>query len=179
MCIRDSLKFIDSYYSPISDKDVLPWHSDQAYEGDEKNYSGYVNPDHAHIKFFIYLTEVGPNNGCLSYIPGSHKIGYALRRGIFENKIKYENYYLLKDFRTLVENNYDFLKDYLKDDNLIRNFLDKSKQLIQNPSHDEFDYSLSAGDAIIFDEGGIHKGSKSLKNERVVLRYLYSTKKSK
>ena len=32
---------------------------------------------------------------------------------------------------------------------------------------------MSAGDAIIFDEGGIHKGSKTSKNERIVLRYMF------
>ena len=48
--------------------------------------------------------------------------------------------------------------------------------MLKNVDTQKFDYSLSAGDAIIFDEGGVHKGSKSLKNERIVLRYLYSTK---
>ncbi len=173
---RSYIKFIDSYYSPISDKDVLPWHTDQAYEGDEKNYSGYVNPDHAHIKFFIYLTEIGPDNGCMSYIPGSHKIGFVLREGIFKKKIKYENYYLLKDFRSIVQKNMDYLTKQL-DVNLVNRFLKDTEFAAKNVDTQKFDYSLSAGDAIIFDEGGVHKGSKSLKNERIVLRYLYSTKK--
>ncbi len=175
---KSYIKFIDSYFSPISDIDVLPWHTDQAYEGDEKNYSGYVNPDHAHIKFFIYLTEIGPDNGCMSYIPGSHKIGYALREGIFNKKIKYENYYLLKDFRLIVEKNMNYLINQL-DETLIKNFLHETEFAAKNTATSKFDYSLSAGDAIIFDEGGVHKGSKSLKNERIVLRYLYSPKKNK
>ena len=33
-----------------------------------------------------------------------------------------------------------------------------------------------AGSAIIFDEGGIHKGSRPQLNDRMVLRYLYSLK---
>jgi len=175
---KSYIKFIDSYYSPISDKDVLPWHTDQAYEGDEKNYSGYVNPDHAHMKFFIYLTEIGPDNGCMSYIPGSHKIGYVLREGIFNKKIKYENYYLLKDFRPIVQKNIDYLTNQL-DEKFVQNFLKDTEFAAKNITTTKFDYSLSAGDAIIFDEGGVHKGSKSLKNERIVLRYLYSTKKNK
>ena len=154
----------------------MPWHTDQAYEGDEKNYSGYVNPDHAHIKFFIYLTEIGPDNGCMSYIPGSHKIGFVLREGIFKKKIKYENYYLLKDFRSIVKKNMDYLTKQL-DVNLVNRFLKDTEFAAKNIDTQKFDYSLSAGDAIIFDEGGVHKGSKSLKNERIVLRYLYSTKK--
>jgi hypothetical protein len=124
---RSYLKFIDSYHSPVSNKDVLPWHTDQAYEGDEKNYSGFVNPDFAHVKFFIYLTEVGPNNGCMSYIPGSHKIGYALRKGIYEEKIDFNSYYLFKDFRFLVKKNIDYLNQYFKDQNFISNFLNSTE----------------------------------------------------
>ena len=37
---------------------------------------------------------------------------------------------------------------------------------------------MSAGDAIIFDEGGVHKGSRTLRSERMVLRYLYSIKQN-
>ena len=174
---RSYLKFIDSYHSPISNKDVLPWHTDQAYEGDEKNYSGFVNPDYAHVKFFIYLTEIGPNNGCMSYIPGSHKIGYALRKGIYEKKINFDSYYLFKDFRYLVKKNIKYLNQHFKDQNFVNNFLNSTEIIEKEPNNSKFDYSLSAGDAIIFDEGGVHKGSKSQKNERIVLRYLYSIKK--
>ncbi len=81
---KSYLKFIDIYHTPISNEDLLPWHTDMAYQGDEKNYEGFVNPDHVHIKFFIYLTDVGPNNGCTSYIPKSHKLGYSIRKGIFK-----------------------------------------------------------------------------------------------
>ena len=37
----------------------------------------------------------------------------------------------------------------------------------------KFDYNMKAGDAIIFDENGMHKGSKTLGNERMVLRYFF------
>jgi len=176
---KSFLKFIDAYHSPVSNKEVLPWHTDQAYEGVEKSNSGYTNPDHWHLKFFIYLTDVGPDNGCTSYIPKSNKIGYALRKGIFEGKINYESYFLLQDFRRVISKpeNKNFISKYLKDNNLIDEFIDKTNFIESNKDSKEFDFSLSAGDAIIFDEGGVHKGSKSLKNERLVLRYLYNTKK--
>ena len=37
--------------------------------------------------------------------------------------------------------------------------------------------TLSVGDVLIFNEGGVHKGSKVTKNDRMVLRYLYSSSK--
>ena len=82
------LRFIDGYYSKKSEKEIIPWHVDQAYQGDEKKSKNFVNPDHYFLKFFIYLTDVKSENGCTSYIPKSHKIAYALRKGIFENKIE-------------------------------------------------------------------------------------------
>ena len=176
---KSFLKFIDAYHTDLGSKEVLPWHTDQAYEGAEKNDPGYVNPDHWHLKFFIYLTDVGPDNGCTSYVPQSNKIGYALRKGIFEEKIHYEPYFLLEDFRRVISKpeNKNFISQYLKNDNLIDEFLEKTNFIENQKDSKDFDYSLSAGDAIIFDEGGLHKGSRSLENERLVLRYLYSTKK--
>lgn len=177
---KSYLKFIDGYHSPVSNVDVLPWHTDQAYHGNEKNYKGFVNPDHAHLKIFIYLTEIGPNNGCMSYIPCSHKIGYAIRKGIFENILKYSPYFTLNEFRNFLikKENMEYIDKYYRDQNLVKKFLEKTKFAEENKDTEEFDYSLSPGDAIIFNEGGIHKGSKSLLNERLVLRYLYSIKKN-
>ena len=177
---KSYLKFIDGYHSPISNVDVLPWHTDQAYHGDEKNYKGFVNPDHAHLKIFIYLTEIGPNNGCMSYIPCSHKIGYAIRKGIFEKSLEYRPYFTLNEFRNflIIKKNREYIDRCCNDTSLVQNFLKKTKFNEENKDTKEFDYSLSPGDAIIFNECGVHKGSKSLINERLVLRYLYSIKKN-
>jgi len=60
---------------------------------------------------------------------------------------------------------------------LLEKFLEKTKFAEENKESEEFDYNLSPGDAVIFNEGGIHKGSKSLINERLVLRYFYTIKK--
>ena len=54
----------------------------------------------------------------------------------------------------------------------------ETKFIDENKDTDKYDYSANPGDMIIFDEGGVHRGSKTLKNERVVLRYLYSIKRS-
>lgn len=172
------LDSIDGYYSPVSNLDVLSWHTDQAYSGNKKITEDFVNPDHYYIKFFIYLTSVGSNNGCMSYIPGSHKITYLLRKGIYQKILEYEPYWALKDLRNFIlkKNNYEYLKVELKDKNLIDDFLNKIKFIENKSDSSIYDYSMSAGDAIIFDEGGVHKGSKTSINERLVLRYMFRTK---
>ena len=166
---KSCLRFVDGYFSKKSEDDVIPWHVDQAYHGHEKNNSNFVNPDHYFLKFFIYLTDVKSNNGCTSYIPKSHKIAYAIRKGIFEKQIEYQPYWSLSDFRKIISSkkNLHFLKSYLNDENLISDFLEKTN---------DFDFEMPAGGAIIFDEGGVHRGSRTQSGNRIVLRYLYSIK---
>ena len=57
---------------------------------------------------------------------------------------------------------------------LVENFLKKSDFIINNNDTDLYDYSIKAGGAIIFDEGGSHRGSSPTLNDRIVLRYLFS-----
>ena len=66
----------------------------------------------------------------------------------------------------------------MKDENLITDFLEKTKFADLDGESNNFDYEAKPGDAIIFNEGGVHKGSKTSLNERIVLRYLYSVEKS-
>ena len=171
------LKMIDGYCSPISDKEVLPWHCDQAYTG-EKEVKHFNNPDHFNYKFFIYLTNVGRNNGCTSYIKGSHKITYALRKGIFEKKINYQPYWSLNDLiKTIkIEANYNYIKNFLGSEKELEEFFKQSEIAIKDLDTNKFDFNANAGDVIIFNDGGVHRGSKVLKSERIVLRYLYSTR---
>ena len=91
------LNMIDGYYNSTNDnkdKPVIPWHTDQAYSGSQlKDIKKFVNPNDYTLKFFIYLTDVYKNNGCMSYIPGSHKITYLIRKGIYEKKLDYAPYW--------------------------------------------------------------------------------------
>ena len=52
---KTKLSSIDSYFSEISNEKILDWHVDQAYSGD-LSPKKYVHPDHACLKYFIYLT---------------------------------------------------------------------------------------------------------------------------
>jgi hypothetical protein len=174
---KSHLSIVDCYYSPISEKEVLPWHVDQAYGGKNLiNDNEIVHHDQFSIKFFIYLTKVGTNNGCTSYIPGTNQITYALRKGIKEKKIRYSPHWLLKDLRNFVtkKENLEYFNNYFKDLNVIKKFLEDTDFINTNPDHNKYDFEMSPGDMIIFDEGGVHKGSRILHNDRQVLRYHYS-----
>ena len=168
---------IDGYYNLPQQTDILPWHSDQAYSG-KKTVSRIAPPDHFYLKFFFYLTDVGPNNGCTSYIPGSHKITYAVRSCLYEKKIKYEPFWKINDLVSLInkKNNYNYIVDKLESKNVLDDFLNKANLIISNKGKSFFDFYASSGDLLIFNEGGVHRGSIPTLNERVVLRYLYSKK---
>jgi hypothetical protein len=174
---KSYLNMIDGYFSPISSKEVLPWHIDQAYSG--KIFVGedeIINPKIYSIKFFIYLTKVGSDNGCTSYIPGTNKITHALRNGLKEKKLKYSPHWTLHDLRKFVlsAENYNYFKNYFFNTNILDEFLKKTSFINSNIDNKEFDFELEPGDAIIFDECGVHKGSKILINNRKVLRFHYS-----
>ena len=167
---------IDCYFSPISNLNILPWHIDLAYSGkNEISLSDIYHPDAFTIKFFIYLTPVGPNNGCTSYIPGSHKITYALRKGIKNKILNYEPHWSLEQLLNFIKKNIKYFENYFKGTDILNNFLKNANEL-NSSNTTKFDFFMEAGDAIIFDEGGVHKGSMPLQNDRVVLRYHFKIK---
>jgi hypothetical protein len=170
---KSKLSYIDAYYSKKSKQDVLPWHTDQAYAG-KRDVLVFNHPDKFFLKIFIYLTDVDPDNGCMSYLPSSHKIGYAIRKAIFEKHIDYQPYWSLRDFKKIVLNNRKYFENYFKTSEVIENFFKQTEIIERDTNKKEFGYSAKAGSAIIFDEGGIHKGSRPQKTDRMVLRYLYS-----
>ena len=82
---------------------------------------------------------------------------------IIKNLIKKSSFYLLEK---------KYLETTLEKEKELINFLDKAN-LVLNKENSYFDFKASPGDLLIFNEGGIHRGSKPSLNERVVLRYLY------
>jgi len=164
--------YIDGYLSKAGKKDIIPWHTDQAYSGNKKPDIKFNHPDKFYLKFFIYLTNVSSNNGCMSYIPGSHKIGYQIRKGIYNQDIPYQPYWRLKDFRKIVVKYSDYFYKNL-DKRIIENFLAKTNFDETGEESSKFDYDAQAGTMVIFDEGGVHRGSKPTLNDRMVIRYLF------
>ena len=165
---------IDHFWSPKSEEPVVQWHVDNAYSG-RKNIKFFNKPDNNAIKFFFYLTDVTSDNGCLSYIPFSHKIAYALKDGIHKKKIQYQPYWTLSDFRDIIlkEENYNYIKSKV-DEKILIEFLEKSKLILEKKIHDHiFDQDVKKGGALIFDEAGMHRGSRTKFNDRMVLRFFY------
>ncbi len=166
---------IDFYYNNKSNNPVLDWHCDTAYSG-SKNVETFLHPDNYAIKFFFYLTDVFIDNGCLSYIPGSNKITYVLKKGIYEKSINYSPYWSLTDYRKMIAKNYSFIKKHLSE-NFLKEVLDKIDMVLENPNKNNiFDNKIDKGGALIFDESGIHRGSKLLFSDRMALRFFYKKK---
>lgn len=173
---KTKLYNVDTYYSQKTDEPILDWHFDQAYSGRENiKENDILNPDKAALKFFIYLSDTYKDNGCLSYIKGSNKVAYALKKLIYEKDIKYEPYWKLEQFEKII-----IKKDNMKkiinilDKNIIEEFLHNVKILKSNNYESaEYDYNCKQGDMLIFDEAGCHRGSKLLFSDRYVMRFFF------
>ena len=175
---KAELTMVDGYYNKKTNQDILPWHSDQAYGG-AKTVKEIISPDSFYFKFFFYLTKVTPNNGCTSYIPGSHKITYAVRKSLFNKEIEYQPFWNVKDLVRMIEKkeNIVAIKANLEKDINLEEFLDKCRRCISDKYFSNFDFTAEPGDLLVFNDGGVHRGSNPSQNDRVVLRYLYSKQK--
>ena len=159
---------IDSYYSPISNKNVIDWHSDMAFT--ENNRSNYNIKD-ASLKFFFYLTDVQSQNGCLAYVPYSNFVTKSVAQLIVEKKIQPTPYWNLADLRKLVMNKVirNLISNMIGEEKL--NIFIENTKFIEEESKDtkKFDLEMEKGGVVIFDEFGIHRGAMPSKSARQVL----------
>ena len=172
---KENIHMIDGYVSKKSNINIIDWHCDQPYYKEKISSNRH---DKRSLKFFIYLTDVDTNNGCLAYIPNSHKIVYLVKKMIFEKKIEQRPFKHLKECRDFIsepENLKKILNESENEDEVFK-FLDDTKFCEKNKDTNVFDYKMKAGDVIIFDENGFHRGSKPTKTDRAVLRYHYGSK---
>lgn len=166
------ISMVDGYYNSVEknmDKEIIPWHTDQAHGGKlnvDKNE--FCNPDNFTLKFFIYLTDVNEQNGVLSCIPGSHKITYLIRKGIYNKDLKYKPYWSAKQIYEFITSKDNLF--YLEKHPEYENFKKKLKIIINDKDNNLYDYSARAGDALIFNECVIHRGAKLSDRNRMVLR---------
>ena len=168
----------DGYYNSVEkniNKEIIPWHTDQAYSGalniDENRLA---NPDNFALKFFIYLTDVNEKNGVLSCIPGSHKITYLIRKAIFKNELKYKPYWSLNQIYEFITHNDNLF--YFEKHPEYEMFKKKLEIILNDKNKNLFDYSAKAGDALIFNEGVIHRGAMLSDRDRIVLRIHFKPK---
>jgi len=167
---------IDTYFNNVSSEPVLDWHCDLSNKNSFKR-GKIVNPEMVSIKFFFYLTNVYTNNGCLSYIPGSHAVVKELGRLIFSKEIDYEYYWSLKALTALIKRG-DIRKKLEKklNNEVIEKFLINSDKILIEKKNDIFDLPSKKGGLVIFDEYGVHRGSKIEKEPRKVIRFFYRKK---
>ena len=71
-----NLVTMDSYFSPKSNEKIIDWHADipMALSKNPENFSEWQRS----LKFFVYLTDVQSDNGCLAVLPLSNKINKAI-----------------------------------------------------------------------------------------------------
>ena len=165
---------IDCYISEKSNKPVLDWHVDKAYSGKE-NVSKFLKPEDFGLKFIFYLTDVSPENGCLNYIPYSHKVAFALKKSIYKKEIEYSPYWKMQDFYNLIKKNEKIILKYVSN-SIYEKFMFNMNDLKNNNQKDNFSNTISKGGAIIFDESGIHKGTAPTLNDRIIFRYIFKKK---
>jgi hypothetical protein len=167
---------IDSYISKKSNEDILEWHTDQAFGGATHppeffgNANGVV-PTNNINKLFLHVTDVKYGNGAFSYIPYSHKINITIRNLINKQIIKYKPFLLLQDAIKLVDIEYkeQFLEILEKHE--IETFVNSGKKAIENDQ--EFSIECKAGDAVLFNDFGYHKGTAPKLSDRIIFRYWY------
>ncbi|HIE74598.1 MAG TPA: hypothetical protein EYQ06_10105 [Flavobacteriales bacterium] len=168
-----SISRIDSYVSYKSDKNIVGWHCDQAFGGATHpaeffgGTSGIMSLNNVN-KLFIHVKY---QNGCFSYLPYSHKINIAIRKLINEGIVAYKPILLLQDAVNLVKGEYynELLNVCSKES--LENFIDSGEEALR--SDKDFVLECKAGDAILFNDLGFHKGTAPQKSERIVFRYFY------
>ena len=134
------------------------------------------HPDDGFIKFFFFLTDVRYNNGSLAYIPKSNTVSKAFKKALYEKKIIYQPFWKLKDFRNQLINNKEIILKYISESSFT-NFLNNSNFIEKNNDTDLYDKNLIQGDAMIFDEHGVHRASRPSINDRYIIRYVFQRKR--
>jgi len=173
---KSSVTRIDSYISKKSNEDILEWHTDQAFGGATHpaeffgNANGVVPTNNVN-KLFLHITDVKYGNGAFSYIPYSHKINMAIRNLINKQIIKYKPFLLLQDAIRLVDTEHkeQFLNILEKHE--LDTFVNSGKKALENDQ--EFTIECKAGDAVLFNDFGYHKGTAPKLSDRIIFRYFY------
>ncbi len=174
---QSRLRRIDSYISPIDDKPVIDWHNDTSYSGSIQPKKKLHHPNFYKLRFFLYLTDVKFKNGSLACIPKSQKLVKAINKIFYNGTLKYEPYWDLKSFRSLIQKE-NFKAEILKEVpvELYDEFLENTKFVDQKSDTSNYDLESEAGGLVIFDDRAFHRGSSCLETDRAVMRFIYASK---
>ncbi len=174
---KSELITVDSYFSPKSDEMIVDWHAD--VPGDLPIKPDQYQSWNRSLKFFIYLTDVDHNNGCLAFLPNSNLICKKVTELILKKKIKVGRITELSKFRNILVNNKELKYLIESDVNIGKEKLEKfinDSAFINSGDTENFDLPLKKGGMIIFDEFGFHRGGCPAKTDRTVLRFFYREK---
>ena len=168
--IGRSVKFIDIFLNKFHNKSyyVIPWR--QINNFIDHDYDQIRNPKIIVICGYDYSSSYSNYE---NYIESTVNRPIKLIKKI--NSVNTKIIYINTDYKNtiLVEENYKYIKNVVGK-NILDNFIN-TVSIILNKKDNIYDYDseVKKGGAIIFDETGIHRGSKTSKNDRIALRFFY------
>ena len=110
----------------------------------------------------------------MGIIQKSNQITYFLRKGIFENKIKYEPYWKLIDLLNYIKK--ESIKSYLLKnvhEDTLNEFMNNSEFILNQKDTFKFDLNHKKGDLLIFDETVVHRAAESKNTSRSIIRLFF------
>ena len=145
---------MDIMFNPKVDKPVKDWHADQLHN--------FYGKDKGNYKFSIYLTPTSSNNGCLAYVNQSNNLSNTIANLMSIGELPKEIIYTLKQYSNFISKE-DIKKKILNSKKPYNIDLDKVinnvNKVNSNPATNELDISMeNAGDCLLFDETGMHRG---------------------
>lgn len=89
--------------------------------------------------------------------------------------MKYEPFWSLHDLVKFIKkkDNYKLIVEKLETENQMDDFLSNANIILSEPEKSFFDFEALPGDLLIFNDSGVHRGSRPSLNTRIALRYLY------
>lgn len=155
-CVSDVL----SAESPQAETIILGWHTDASAPTLD-------NLDFYRVKLFIYLEDTMEENGCFSFVPGSHKVVHFVQKAMFDGVIPRRPVQAWAEFIVAC----DDLKGKMPAD--LWAIVEDMRARIKSDDccTDGYDLPCPAGSIIIFDDRSMHRAGIPSGGPRSVLRY--------
>jgi Phytanoyl-CoA dioxygenase (PhyH) len=118
------------------------------------------------LKFIVYVSDVGPNNGPFAYVRGSHRAS----RGFWDGMIRRANDYAgLSSTKPHFRELFYALPRWLRRKAAFGADLPSDNEYTQPILKDEWQITSKQGDAVLFDPFGIHRGGMVREGRRLVV----------
>lgn len=118
------------------------------------------------LKFIVYVSEVGPDNGPFAYVRGSHRAS----RGFWDGMIRRANDYAgLSSTKPYFRQLFHALPRGLQRKAAFGADLPSDNEYVQPILEHEWQITSTEGDAVLFDPFGIHRGGMVREGRRLVV----------